>query len=219
MSQIAQQESAGSLPAGVVQRPDGVWLDLRLLAPELTAAVDMLVRSGHVLRGLDYPVLARVLYGVGPELPPHPELLARVADRIEPFPAERRPLYRNVKIRDGEAEYFFEPIYLPAEELSDGTLLPERPAQLDFDEFVADMWLKNVRFGIQVAAVRAALAAPKGERVAAARDLEPTPAQDARVVEVASELRAAGSSVPRGAGGQRAGHGADGASPSERRSW
>ncbi|SFF91782.1 hypothetical protein SAMN05518865_10646 [Duganella sp. CF458] len=188
MSQIAQQESAGSLPAGVAQRPDGVYLDVRLLAPELTAAVDALFRSGYVLRGLDYPVLARALYGVGPELAPNPELLLRVGDRLEPFPAQRKPLYRNVKIRDGEAEYFFEPIYLPAEELSDGTLLPERLAQLDFDEFVADMWLKNVRFGIQVAAVRAALAAPKGERVAAALDLEPTPAQDARVVEVASEL-------------------------------
>ena len=188
MSQIAQQESAGSLPAGVVQRPDGVYLDLRLLAPELTAAVDVLFRSGYVLRGLDYPALARALYGVGPELAPNAELLARIGSQLEPFPAERKPLYRNVKIRDGEAEYFFEPIYLPAEELSDGTLLPERPAQLDFDEFVADMWLKNVRFGIQVAAVRAALAAPQGERVAAALDLEPTPAQDARVVEVASEL-------------------------------
>jgi hypothetical protein len=165
-----------------------VFLDLRLLAPELAAAVDILFRSGHVLRGLDYPVLARALYGVGPELAPNAELLARLADAVEPFPPERRSLYRNVRIRDGEAEYFFEPIYLPAEELEDGSLLPERPAQLDFDEFVADMWLKNVRFGIQEAAVRAALAAPKGERVAAARDLEPTPAQDARVVEVASEL-------------------------------
>jgi hypothetical protein len=176
------------LPAGVVRRPDGVFLDLRLLAPELTAAVDALFRSGHVLRGLDYPVLARALYGVGPELAPHADLLVRVADQVEAFPPERRPLYRNVKLRDGEAEYFFEPIYLPAEELEDGTLLPERPAQLDFDEFVADMWLKNVRFGIEAAAVRAALAAPKGERVAVARDLAPTPAQDARVVEVAAEL-------------------------------
>jgi len=189
LSQTAQQESsAAAAPAGVVQRADGVFLDVRLPAPELSAAVDTLFRGGHVLRGLDYPVLARVLYGVGPELAPNAELLARVADRLEAFPAERRPLYRNVKIRDGEAEYFFEPIYLPAEELEDGSFLPERPAQLDFDEFVADMWLKNVRFGIQVAAVRAALAAPKGERVAAARDLEPTPAQDAQVVEVASEL-------------------------------
>ncbi len=188
MSQTAQQESSAALPAGVVQRADGVFLDVRLLAPELVAAIDALFRSGHVLRGLDYPVLARALYGVGPELPPGAGMLARVADRVEVFPPERHSLYRNVKVRDGEAEYFFEPIYLPAEELEDGTLLPERQAQLDFDEFVADMWLKNVRFGIQVQAVRAALAAPKGERVAAALDLEPTPAQDARVVEVASEL-------------------------------
>ncbi len=188
MSQTAQQESSAALPAGLVQRADGVFLDVRQLAPELVAAVDTLFRSGHVLRGLDYPVLARALYGVGPELPPGAGMLARVADRVEAFPPERRSLYRNVKLRDGEAEYFFEPIYLPAEELADGTLLPERQAELDFDEFVADMWLKNVRFGIQVQAVRAALAAPKGERVTAARDLEPTPAQDARVVEVASEL-------------------------------
>jgi hypothetical protein len=183
-----QLENAGNLPAGVVQRPDGVFLDGRLLAPELSAAVDALFRGGALLRGLDYPVLMRVLYGVGPELAPGADMLARVADAVEAFPAARRPLYRNVKIRDGEAEYFFEPIYLPAEEQPDGSVLPERQAQLDFDEFVADMWLKNVRFGIQEAAVRAAMAAPKGERVAAARELEPTPAQDARVVEVASEL-------------------------------
>lgn len=176
------------MPEGVVARPDGVFLDLRRLAPELVGAVDALFRSGYVLRGLDYPVLARALYDVGPELAPNAELLARIADRVEPFPALRKTLYRNVKVRDGEAEYFVEPIYLPAEELPDGTLLPERQAELDFDEFVADMWLKNVRFGIQVAEVRAALAAPKGERVVAARDLEPTPAQDAQVVEVASEL-------------------------------
>lgn len=176
------------MPEGVVVRPDGVFLDLRRLAPELAGAVEALFRTGFVLRGLDYPVLARVLYGVGPELAPNAELLARIGDKLEPFPSLRKMLYRNVKLRDGEAEYFFEPIYLPAEELPDGTLLPERQAQLDFDEFVADMWLKNVRFGIQVADVRAALAAPKGERVTAARDLEPTPAQDAQVVEVASEL-------------------------------
>ncbi|MYN03010.1 DUF342 domain-containing protein [Pseudoduganella sp. DS3] len=189
MSQtVQQQDSAGTMPEGVVARPDGVFLDLRRLAPELVGAVDALFRSGYVLRGLDYPVLARALYDVGPELAPNAELLARIADRVEPFPALRKTLYRNVKVRDGEAEYFVEPIYLPAEELPDGTLLPERQAELDFDEFVADMWLKNVRFGIQVAEVRAALAAPKGERVVAARDLEPTPAQDAQVVEVASEL-------------------------------
>ena len=51
------------------------------------------------------------------------------------------------------------------------------------------MWLKNVRFGIQVAAVRAALSAPKGERVAAALDLEPTPAQDARVPSSPGEIK------------------------------
>ena len=182
------QAGHGILPEGFTQRPDGVFLDARALAPALLVATDQLFQSGLLLHGLDYPVLMRALYGVGAELAPNAELLVRVAQEAVPFPAARRGLYRAVKIREGEAEYFFEPIFLPAEELPDGTLLPERQAQLDFDEFVADLWLKGVRFGVQEAAVRAALASPRGERVVAARALAPSEAQDARVVEVAPEL-------------------------------
>ncbi|WP_395400211.1 flagellar assembly protein A [Pseudoduganella sp. UC29_106] len=94
-----------------------------------------------------------------------------------------------MKIVDGDAEYFFEPQFLEAEELSDGTLLPERPVSLDFDEFVADLWSKGVRFGLQEAAVRAAMANPRGERTEQLRaGWNPSPAIDAQVVEVSRDL-------------------------------
>jgi len=176
------------LQEGLISREDGVYLDARLAAPALLAAVDRLFGSGYLLAGLNYPVLNRVLYGVGPDLAPHPELLARVADKVLKFDPARKALYRPAKLIEGTAEYFFEPQFLEAEELSDGTLLPERPVRLDFDEFVADMWGKGIRFGIQEAAVRGAMAAPRGERTTAARRLEPSPALDAQIVEISRDL-------------------------------
>lgn len=173
---------------GLISRDDGVYLDARLGTPILLAAVDRVYASGLLLAGLNYPALCRVLYGVGPELPPHPELLVRVADRMQTFDPKRKALYRPLKIVDGAAEYFFEPQFLEAEELPDGTLLPERQASLDFDEFVADLWSKGIRFGIQEAPVRAAMANPRGERTTAAHRLEPSPAMDAQIVEVSRDL-------------------------------
>ena len=188
MSQQTQQDGPVTLPDGLTQRPDGIYLDAGMPLPALQAAVDRLYQGGLVLRGLDYARLMRVLFGVGAPLPPGAGLQLRIADSVSPFAAQRKGLFRNVKIREGEAEYFFEPVFLPAETLPDGTLLPERPAHLDFDEFVAELWTRGIRFGIQEGPVRAGMAAPRGERVTAACELAPSPAQDAHVVEVASEL-------------------------------
>jgi hypothetical protein len=178
----------GLLQEGLISRDDGVYLDARLAAPALLAAIDRVYASGFLLAGLNYPNLSKALYGVGPDLAPHPEMLVRVADRLMRFDPARKALYRPVKLIEGTAEYFFEPQFLEAEELSDGTLLPERPVSLDFDEFVADLWSKGVRFGIQETAVRAAMAAPRGERTTAACRLEPAPALDAQIVEVSRDL-------------------------------
>jgi uncharacterized protein len=173
---------------GITSRDDGVYLDARLAGSALVSAIDRLFASGRLLAGLDYPALCRTLYGVGPELAPQPGMLVRVASRVMHFDAARKALYRPVKLSDGVAEYYFEPQFLEAEELSDGTLLPERPVTLDFDEFVADLWSKGIRFGVQEASVRAAMAAPRGERTTAARRLEPSPAADAQIVEVSRDL-------------------------------
>jgi hypothetical protein len=108
----------------------------------------------------------------------------RIAADILPFDPARRELYRSVKIGGGRAEYYFEPVWLPDAADPEG---PGMPARLDVDEFVADMWVKGIRFGIDIDAVRAAIA-PKAERVTVARRLEPEPGQDARIVEVSDDI-------------------------------
>jgi hypothetical protein len=108
-----------------------------------------------------------------------------LATGIEPFLPERRALYRAIKIDNGQAEYYFEPVYLANPGDPDG---PGVPALLDPDEFVADLWSKGIRFGIDIEAVRAAVGPGQGGRVVVARRLEPVPGQDARVIEVTEEL-------------------------------
>ncbi|MES2113914.1 MAG: flagellar assembly protein A, partial [Pseudomonadota bacterium] len=141
--------------------------------------------------GLDYAALMKALYDVGPALPaplPGQPPVLRLAAAVAPFAPGRQALYKTVKLGHGYAEYFFAPIFLDAEELPDGTLLPERQARLDVDEFVADLWLKGVRFGVDVAAVAHAIGAGKSERITVARELEPAPGQDAVVVEVSQDI-------------------------------
>jgi uncharacterized protein (DUF342 family) len=59
---------------------------------------------------------------------------------------------------------------------------------MDIDEFIAAMWLKGIRFGLDVKAITAAIHASKPERITMAQDLEPAPGIDATVVEVSHEL-------------------------------
>ncbi len=167
-----------------------MFLDLSAPAPVLLGAINHIFQNDAYLAGLDYPLLMRALFQAGPPLPAPIEgtTLVRVADAVVLFDPERRALYRAVKIRDGVAEYFFEPVFFDAVELPDGTLIPERPTKLDFDEFVAELWCKGVRFGVDVANVKAAIASVRGERCTAARRLEPTPGQDAHVVEVSQDI-------------------------------
>src|SRR5690606_2370275 len=101
------------------------------------AAVDGILRSSHYFAGLDYPVLIKALYGHGPELPRDAagRVSVRIADDILPFAPERQALYRSVKIADGQAEYYFEPVFARDEAGE------ERQTRLDADEFVADMWV------------------------------------------------------------------------------
>jgi hypothetical protein len=173
-------------PAGaddcIVRRPDGVYVDPGVPGPVLLAAFDALLRGGSYLVGLDYPVLLKALFDHGPALPRSPggEPLVRLAAQVAPFDPERRALYRSAKISGGMAEYYFEPVYLPGAE--------DAPVRLDLDEFIADLWLKGIRFGVDVPTVRAAIASNQAGRVTVARRHEPEPGRDAHVVEVSEHL-------------------------------
>ena len=175
------------LPVGLVKRADGIYIDLAISAPALTAAINQVFLSHCYFPGLNYAALMRALYGVGPDLPPVGSTIKLALD-LHAIAAERLPLYKNPKMGRGYAEYHFEVLYLEEMTLPDGTVIPERPVRLNVDEFVAEMWVKGIRFGIDVAAVAATIASGKSERITFATDLEPEPGQDATVIEVSQDL-------------------------------
>lgn len=169
---------------GIVRRPDGIYCDTAVPGPVLLEAVERVLLGNRYFAGLDYPVLIKALFGHGPELPRNARdgALVRLADDILPFDPARRLLYRAVKIANGEAEYYFEPVFIQD---ADGV---EQRTRLDIDEFIADMWMKGIRFGIEVEAVRNAIVSGSAGRLVVARRLAPRPGQDAAVVEVSNEL-------------------------------
>ncbi|GJI99711.1 hypothetical protein RugamoR64_02500 [Duganella rhizosphaerae] len=186
---VQGQEShapGSGLPVGLLKRPDGIYIDLSLSPLTLTAAINEVFHSHCYFAGLNYPLLVKALYGVGPDAGvPGP---ARLAAELRVMEPERIALYKNPKMGRGYAEYYFETLYLDAMTLPDGTEIPERPTRLDVDEFVTEMWNKGILFGIEVAAVAAAIASTKADRITVATELEPEPGQDATVVEVSSDL-------------------------------
>lgn len=183
----AAAPAGAALPAGLIQRPDGIFVDPAIAPPALAAAVNQVFLSRSYFAGLHYPTLVKLLYDVGPPLAPQGGAF-RLADAVKAFDPQRLSLYKAPKMGRGYAEYYFEPLYLEAMELPDGTIIPERLTRLNVDEFVADMWIKGIRFGIDVAAVAAAIAAAKSDRITVAHDLDPTAGQDAEVLEVSHDI-------------------------------
>ncbi len=180
-----------ALPQGLIKRHDGVFVDPAIVGAEFKSVVDTVFASNLYFSNINYPVFIKVLYDCGPDLPraKNGEALIRFASGIAPFDAQRRALYKAVKIDDGKAEYCFEPVYLePSVQIEGAERTPAQPAALDFDEFVADMWSKGIRFGIDPARVRAVLQASKPERVTVAQRLDAVPGIDAHIVEVSQDI-------------------------------
>lgn len=166
----------------VLQRDGAVFADAAASASVLLADIDRLIQSGRYFTGLDYPVLQKLLFDVGPESlrTAGADGTVRFAAGIASFDMARRGIYRDPRIRDGEADYTFDPVTLPGQQAA---------ARLDIDEFVAHLWSRGVRFGIDTAAVRTALAGDGAAGlVTVATRLAPQPGIDAHIVEVSSEL-------------------------------
>ena len=174
----------GELPAAIVKRDDGIYFDAAATPAARLAAAGQIFLGGACFVGLHYAVFTKMVYNCGPELPPTlaDRPLLRFADSIEPFPAPRRQLYKNFKIIGGEAEYYFEQVFF------DVPGLPPQPARLTFDEFVADMWVKGIRFGIDAPAVRDVIATGRVARITVARRLNAVPGRDASIVEVSRDI-------------------------------
>lgn len=180
-----------AVPDGLAIRADGVYAEAGVAGaatPALAAAIDAVYRGGNLLQGLDYPAFLKAVFGHDPAPAggvPAADGAVRIAAAIEAFDPARRALYRPLKIGAGRAEYYFEPVWL-ADPLDPDA--PGTPTRLDPDEFVADLWVKGIRCGIEIDTVRAAIAANKADRIVVARRLEAQPGIDAHIVEVADDL-------------------------------
>ncbi|GJI99712.1 hypothetical protein RugamoR64_02510 [Duganella rhizosphaerae] len=172
------------LPAAIVKRADGVFFAADASAVSCLAAVSQVFLGSAYFAKLDYAVFIKLLYNCGPDLPANvtskPPI--RFADSIEPFHPPRRALYKSVKIINGEAEYYFEPVFFEVPDM------PPQPARLNFDEFVSDMWVKGIRFGIDAPAVRDVISSGRLARIIVARRLNATAGRDASIVEVSQEI-------------------------------
>lgn len=190
------------LPGFVSRRDDGLYIDLLAIDSRslITPFIERVFASGARFTDLDYGLFLKLLFLWEPadidrqleELKQRnqaPQL--RLARDIVVFPAERRDIYRGVKVLDGGkgAEYVFEQISVEREiadpAASDGSgkrMVAER-LYADFDEFVAALWEKGVRFGIDAKAVRDAIARDKAERMTIAQSVAPNEGRDASVDE------------------------------------
>lgn len=202
-------EARLSVPAYVSSRPDGVFINLSELysVGGLNVFIERMFSGGARFQGLDYAVFLKLTYD-------NDWLAAirskqfeiRIAAAIVRFPPERQALYRPVKLLEGNtrADYIFEkiditvaydePVYGKPGKNGTAQIVEykrktkQQLAKLDFDEFVADMWLKAVRFGIMEEAVRKAIATVDAGRITIARQLEPTEGSDAAILEVCPDL-------------------------------
>ncbi|WP_371865464.1 flagellar assembly protein A [Duganella aquatilis] len=186
----------GDLPAAIVKRADGIYFKADASAVACLSAISQVFMSSGYFAGLDYAVFSKMLYNVGPDLPDNlrDKPLLRFADSIEPFHAPRRALYKTVKVINGEAEYYFEPVFFDVPDM------PPQPARLNFDEFVADMWVKGIRFGIDAPAVRDVIATGRLARIVVARRLNAVPGKDAAIVEVSQDIHRSNAPKDKGDG-------------------
>jgi uncharacterized protein len=177
--------SASAFSVFLEETPEGIFVDQAKLNAnhEMAQLVTRIFTSGACFEGLDYACFSRLLYQFSAPATGR----VRLADRIRDLPETRRPLYRAVSVRHGQAEYIFEPVFLEAQDPTADSE-PE-PTQLDFDELVAELWIRGVRYGLDEAVIRQAIQSGKTERVIIARPLAPTPGVDAGIEEQTSELR------------------------------
>lgn len=196
-------------PRFIVQTGDGVCANLAKLesSADFQSGVERIFSAGYYFTELDYARFLELLHDFY-----EPEKIAlaqksleeggkepmiRFAADVAAFLPQRRALYKMARISDGKAEYIFEPVMLettveaPAIGVGeDGAMaagIEQKPVfertRLSFDEFVADMWAKGVRYGIDAAVVREIIGSGATERLIFARPLEPIAGKDAGIEE------------------------------------
>ena len=207
---MTQHAQTGSLPNYLVKENGGIYVDLTLfpVGGGFEDYIDKLFNGGKRFRHVDYKLLMNLLYDFDSVLDAQGmNAKVKLAEDIAVFSPLRKPLYKNVKI-DAQglfAEYFFEPVeisviteepvYGEPDEEGVAPIIGKtrkegvRPGKLDIDEFIADMWIKGVRFGIDIDAVSGVISRREAARMNIATQLDPTEGMDAEIVEASEALR------------------------------
>jgi hypothetical protein len=170
----------------IVELPDGVYGRVNVPGAPLIAAIEKIFSSGSYFSELDYAALSGALFNPDATGQDSQQAMFRFAASIVPFARERRALYRSLKIENGVAQYYFEPVYVSDE---DNPHVADVESALTVDEFLADIWSKGVRYGIDVEAVRAAIESDQVDMVVVAQQLAPVPGRDAEIVEASDGIR------------------------------
>jgi hypothetical protein len=204
----ADNETAIPLPGCLIRQPDGISVDMSLFpVGGFDLFIDSLFGNGDRFRGLDYRLLTGLIYDYDSIMNTHGlKAKLRLADDVVAFLPKRRALYKAVKVdaKQRHAAYFFEPVSIESiieepvygEPGADGVAPITGstrkeivlPTKLDIDEFIADMWLKGVRFGIDVEAVSGAIFSGESARLDVAKQLEATEGSDAEIEEACNVL-------------------------------
>lgn len=188
------------LPGFIGRRDDGLFVDLTALDSRLpiTEFVERVFASGARFAGLDYELFLKLLFLWQPadidrqigELSGRGQpAQMRLARDIVPFADDRRAIYRGVKVDDdgATAQYLFERIEVEREvddpAAPGGRRIARERLYADFDELIAALWEKGVRFGIDAKAVRDAIARDSAERMVIARAAPPKNGKDATIDE------------------------------------
>lgn len=198
-----------ALPGYMLRQQDGIFVDLSIfpVGGKFADYIDRLFGDGLRFQGVDYGVLSGLLYEYDAMLDNYGiSAKVKLASDIVDFPPERKALYKGVKVEvDGSsAAYLFEPVSIEVvteepvygEPGADGTpaivgsaqKTELVPTKLDLDEFVADMWLKGVRYGISVGEVAGVIARGETVRMEVALQRDETPGHDAEIEEVSDAL-------------------------------
>lgn len=214
---MTQQSNAGNLisddgaiplPDCLIRQEDGIFVDLSLFpVGGFDRFIDSLFGNRARFRGLDYRLLTALLYDYDSIMEAHGiSAKLRLADDVVPFLPKRSALYKSVKVdaKKQHAAYFFEPVTIEAvieepvygepddEGISSivGSTRKEvsLPTKLNLDEFIADMWLKGVRFGIDLGVVAGAISRGESVRLDVAAYLDATPGSDAEIEEACNVL-------------------------------
>jgi hypothetical protein len=203
----AESDKAVSLASSLIRQQDGVFVDVSQAGVGFERVIDALFSNGARFRGLNYRLLMGLLYDYDNLVAEHGiSAKLRLAEDVVTFPAKRQALYKGVKV-DGArqlAEYFFEPVKIAVtveepiygEPDENGVVSitgynrkeVKQPTKLDIDEFIADMWTKDVRFGIDVEAVAEVISSGAIKRIGVARQRDATPGFDAELEEACAVL-------------------------------